>query len=157
MKEAAGSLAGDKRLLQLCPPGLEWGSSIRARRMLLRPVWILAFALALVCTAAQARAAPCGDDSCGKREDRDASSIHLEPPANARERSHDAWPPRTDELPTELSPKVELPPGLRDDFDGRAREWRGRVATAVSIQDPRTPARLLLGSPPRNQKEGSAT
>ena len=89
-----------------------------------RPTWILAIGLALLCVPAQA--VPCRDDSCGKTEDRDASSIQLKP-MQPRDRSYDALRILVDELAPGLRKKDELPPGLRD--DGRAREWRNRIAT----------------------------
>ena len=89
---------------------------------MLRPTWILAFGLALLC--APAEAVPCRDDSCTKKEDGEASSIQLKQP---RDRSYDASRILVDELAPGLRKKDELPPGLRD--DGRAREWRNRIAT----------------------------
>jgi hypothetical protein len=90
----------------------------------------------------------------------------LQPPAQARARSDDGWRSEVDALPPglrkrdvlppglrkrdELPPglrkrdvlqpslhkRVELPLGLRNDFDGRARKWRGRVATNVPMHNP---------------------
>jgi hypothetical protein len=112
-----------------------------------RSAWILAFGLALLCPATQASSLSCRDDSCGngKARDRDALSIQLQPPAQARGQSYDArWsevgtlPPglrERDELPPGLRERDELPPGLRKDFDGRAHEWRGRVAANVRIRN----------------------
>lgn len=98
-----------------------------------RPTWILAFGIALLFAPAQA--VPCRDDSCTKKEDREASSILLKP-TQPRDRSYDASRILVDELaPPGLRKKDELPPGLRD--DGRAHEWRNRIATlpAVPTQD----------------------
>ena len=114
---------------------------------MLSPMWILAFGLVLVCTAA--RAVPCRDDSCGNREDQDrkASSIQLRP-MQPGDRSYDASPILGDELAPGLRKKDELPPSFRD--DGRAHEWRERIAIApaVSAQDPRS------DSPPIPQQTG---
>ena len=98
-----------------------------------RPIWILAFGLALLIAPAQA--VPCGDDSCTKKEDREASSIQLKP-TQPRDRSHDVSRILGDELSPGLRKKDERPPGLRD--DGRAREWRKRIATlpATPTQEP---------------------
>ena len=97
-----------------------------------RPTWILAFGLALLFAPAQA--VPCGDDSCMKKEDHGASSIQLKP-TQPRDRSYDASRILGDELAPGLRKQDERPPGLRD--DGRAREWRNRIATlpAVPKQD----------------------
>jgi hypothetical protein len=97
-----------------------------------RPTWILAFGLALLIAPAQA--VPCGDDSCTKKEDCEASSIQLKP-TQPRDRSYDASHLLGDELAPALRNKDELPPGIRE--DGRAREWRNRIATlpAVPKQD----------------------
>jgi hypothetical protein len=97
-----------------------------------RPTWILAFGLALLCAPAQA--VPCRDDSCLKRTDLEASSIHLKPTQPGR--VHDASPIRLDELAPVLLKNHELPPGLRD--DGEAREWRKRIAAlpAALAQEP---------------------
>jgi len=104
----------------------------------LRSVWILAFGLALLCPAAGA--VPSRDDLRGKREDRDASSIQLQRPEQVRERSYDALQSVVVALSLALRKGDELPPGVRDDFDKRAREWRGPrrgpVGTHVSLQDP---------------------
>jgi hypothetical protein len=123
---------------------------------MLHLIWILAFGLALVCTPAAA--VPCRDDSCGKKEDRDASSIQLK---STQHRSYGASHILVDDLPPGLSTKDELPPrlierderdelppGLRD--DGRAHEWRTRIATvpAVPTQDPGS------GSPPIPEPTG---
>jgi hypothetical protein len=94
------------------------------------------------------RRGPCRDDSCGKKEDRDASSIQLKS-TQPRDRSDGASHILVDDLPPGLSTKDELPPGLleRDEKDelppglrddGRAHEWRKRIATvpAVPTQDP---------------------
>ena len=100
---------------------------------MLRPMWILAFGLALVCTPVGA--VPCRDDSCAKEEDREAWSIQLKP-TQPRDRSYDASRTLGDELAPGLRKKDERPPGLRD--DGRTREWRNRIATlpAVPTRDP---------------------
>ncbi len=97
-----------------------------------RPTWILAFGLALL--GAPAAAVPCGDDSCQEQEDRDGASIQLKP-TQPRNRSYDASRILGDEPSPGLRKKDEHPPGLRD--DGRAREWRKRIATlpAVPTQD----------------------
>ena len=97
-----------------------------------RPTWILAFGLALLFAPAQA--IPCRDESCTKKDDREASSIQLKP-TQPRDRSYEASRILVDELAPGLRKKDELPPGLRD--DGRAREWRKRIATvpAVPTQD----------------------
>jgi hypothetical protein len=97
-----------------------------------RPTWTPAFGLAPLCAPAQA--VPCRDDSCTKKEDREASSIQLKP-TQPRDGSYDASRTLGDELAPGLREKDELPPGLRD--DGRAREWRKRIATlpAVPKQD----------------------
>ena len=97
-----------------------------------RPTWILAFGLALLIAPAQA--VPCGDDSCTKKEDREAGSIQLKP-TQPRDRSYEASRILGDELAPGLRKKDELPPGLRD--DGRGREWRKRIATlpVVPTQD----------------------
>lgn len=107
---------------------------------MLGPIPILAFGLALLGTPAGA--VPCGDDSCQKQEDRDDSSIQLKA-TQPRDRSYDAsrilvedLPPglsEKDELPPGLRKKDELPPGLRDGTDGRAREWRKRIATLLAF------------------------
>jgi hypothetical protein len=78
---------------------------------------------------------PCGDDSCQEQEDRGDSSIQLKP-TQPLDRSYDASRILGDELAPGLRKKDERPPGLRD--DGRAREWRNRIATlpAVPTQDP---------------------
>jgi hypothetical protein len=98
-----------------------------------RPPWILAFGLALL--GAPAAAVPCGDDSCQEQEDRGDSSIQLKPP-QPRDRSHDASRTLGDELTPGLRKKDERPSGLRD--DGRAREWRKRIATlpVIPTQEP---------------------
>jgi hypothetical protein len=88
------------------------------------PTWILAFGLALL--GAPAAAVPCGDDSCQEQEDREASSIQLKP-TQPRDRFYDASRILGDELAPGLRKQDERPPGLRD--DGRAREWRKRIAT----------------------------
>ena len=89
-----------------------------------RPTWILAFGLALL--GAPAAAVPCGDGSCQAQEHRDDASIQLKPP-EPRGRSYDASRMLGDELsPGRVRKKDELSPGLRD--DGRAREWRKRIA-----------------------------
>ena len=92
-----------------------------------RPTWILAFGLALL--GAPAAAVPCGDD-CQEQEDRDDSSIQLKP-TQPSDGSDDASRNPSDELSPGLRKKVERPPGLRD--DGRAREWRKRIATVPMI------------------------
>jgi hypothetical protein len=91
-----------------------------------RPTWTLAFGLALLIAPAQA--VPCGDDSCTKKEDREASSIQLKP-TQLRDRSYDPSRILGDELAPALSKEDELPPGIRD--DGRAREWRNRIANSA--------------------------
>ena len=94
-----------------------------------RPTWILAFGLALL--GAPAAAVPCGDDSCQEYEDRDDASIQLKPP-QPRSRSYDASRMLGDELsPGRLRKSDERSPGLRD--DGRARDWRKRIATLPEI------------------------
>jgi hypothetical protein len=85
---------------------------------------MLAFGLALL--GAPAAAVPCGDDSCQKQEDRDDISIQLKP-TQRRDRPDDASRIPGGELSPILREKVEFPPGSRD--DGRAREWRKRIAT----------------------------
>jgi hypothetical protein len=94
---------------------------------MLRPTWILAFGLALV--FAPAHAVPCGDDSCTKKVDREASSIQLKP-TQPRERAYEASP-ILDELAPGLRKTDELAPGVRD--DGRAREWHDRVAALPAV------------------------
>jgi len=98
-----------------------------------RPTWILAFGLALL--GAPAAAVPCGDDSCLEQEDRDDSAIRLKP-TQPRDRSDDASRIPSDELSPDPRKKDERPPGLRD--DGRAREWRKRIATlpVIPTQEP---------------------
>ena len=93
-----------------------------------RPTWILAFGLALL--GAPAAAVPCGDDSCQEHEDRDEASIQLKP-TQPRERSHDASRILGDELLPAVRNKDARPPEIRD--DGRAREWRKRIATLPEI------------------------
>ena len=98
-----------------------------------RPIWILALGLALPGTPAAA--VPCGDDSCQEQGNRDDSSIQLKP-TQPHDRSYDAPPILGDELSPVLRTKDARPPGLRD--DGRAREWRKRVATlpVIPAQEP---------------------
>jgi hypothetical protein len=103
-----------------------------------RPTWILAFGLALL--GAPAGAVPCDDDSCQKQADRDDSSIQLKP-AQPRERSHNAPRILGDELSPVLRKKDARPPGLRD--DGRAREWRKRIAT-LSVMPTQKPGGLTV-------------
>jgi hypothetical protein len=91
------------------------------------PTWILAFGLVLL--GNQAAAVPCGDDSCQGQEDREDASIQLKP-TQPRARSYDASRMLGNEFwPGTLRTKGERSPGLQD--DGRAREWRKRVATSV--------------------------
>jgi hypothetical protein len=125
---------------------------------MVRPMWILAFSLALVCTAS---AVPCRDDSCGKKdqeEGRKASSIQLKA-KQPGDRSYGASPILIEDLRPEPSTKDQfppglleggerdaLPPGLRD--DGLAHEWRKRIAIVpvLPAQDPGS------GSPPIPQR-----
>jgi hypothetical protein len=98
-----------------------------------RSTRILAFGLALL--GAPAAAVGSDDDSSQKQEDGDRSSIKLRP-TQPRDRSHDASRIPGDALSPGLRKKDERPPALRD--DGRAREWRKRIATlpAIPMQDP---------------------
>jgi hypothetical protein len=97
------------------------------------PTWILAFGLALL--GAPASAVPCGDDSCREQKDCGDSSIQLKP-TQPRDRSYDASRSLGDEFAPGLRQKGERPPGFRD--NGRAREWRKRVATlpVIPTQEP---------------------
>ena len=89
-----------------------------------RPTWILAVGLALL--GAPAASVPCGDDSCREQADRDHASIQLKP-SQLRPWSYEASRMLGDELSTgRLRKKDEHSPRLRD--DGRAREWRKRIA-----------------------------
>jgi len=91
------------------------------------PTWIIALGLSLLGT--QAAAVPCEDDSCQGQADRDDASIQLKP-TPSRSRSYDASRMLGNEFwPGPLRTKDERSPGPRD--DGRAREWRKRVATSV--------------------------
>ncbi len=105
---------------------------------MLRPKWILAFGLALLCTPAQA--VPCLDDSCQKQADRDDSSIQLNSPERGVPLYDGASPILVDDLPPGRFESDELPPGLREDW--RAHEWRDRISTrlAVPMRDPRSTA-----------------
>ena len=113
--------------------GLECTGPIREEEQapVHRATWILVFGLALL--GAPAAAVRADDDSSQKQEDGDHSSIRLKP-TQPRDRSHDASRIPGDELSPGLRKKDERPPRLRD--DGRAREWRKRIATLPMIPVP---------------------